>query len=167
MTQRNISNQVYNRILTRCLLVGPPVGLYTMLPFVWLSEGADHSMSRVPAMAIFGLIFCYPLGGLQAAIGGLILAEYANRFGKLPIFLPIAAAMLFAIISLAFMYFQPFSPLQIRGFWYTWTFVNLVPGLVCWYICKNLISLELVHKEDTSQERLKNSSRNWIRLRRE
>ncbi len=139
---RTISAKTYNQIIKRCFFVGPPVGLLVLLPFLASISGGDWSMSPLPFFVIVGPFLCYFFGGLQAAFGGFLMAEYASRTNTLPLLIALCIGAVCALCS-AFYFSGMFR--DIDNVWGLVSFflaVHIIPAVVCWLLCRKLVERE-------------------------
>jgi hypothetical protein len=121
-------NEKYNKTIVRSILFGPLVGLAVFACYMASMGGA--TVGRVAPVVIIGLPFSYLIGGIPAALGGWVLAEYGSRFNRLPAWLPIVLSVPCLVLTGLTMRDTYFG---IGGL----LALSIIPALFCWLICRD------------------------------
>jgi hypothetical protein len=134
-----LDRMTQDKVLLRCLILGPPLGLLTLTFETWFFNEKypavpDGIAGTMMFFAIIGWPFAYLFGVIPAAIGGVLLTEYGKRFGRPPFWVPIAITLLLIPFGMMICYRQ-ISP----NFENAFSIVGLllgVPAFLCWFFCR-------------------------------
>lgn len=122
-------NSIIRSILTYAIL-GPPIGAFIFVlviiigPFL-IGRGSHQDFVDLPKLLMFGIIFSFVLGGLQAAFAGAAVGFFAEYYNSQKIAVPIVASIIGCLVFLLIAFNGPWSH-GLNGPWTSETFAEFL-----------------------------------------
>ena len=89
-------------IVATFVVMGPVIGLFTVAICsffaVGLSNGFDGAWAIPAFLMIYGWLFAHLMGALPALVAGTLIAAYAMRFGRVPLWVGATSGLASALL---------------------------------------------------------------------